>query len=816
MMRSNQRPWPVGRQLLAPLMFGGLLLAAIPAVWAQTPVFQPLLTGHRIDCAQYAGGYVYAGLRTGGLAEWDPATGEARRILTRRDGLGGHYVRDLAWVGGILWVATWDGGLTAITAPGTAQESLQVYSGLLSSLKVTAVAGQVVGDGDRIYYGTEDSGIGVINSGLAGTYYSTLDGLIDDAIDCLALADDLLLVATPSGLSRFADNIFTNYPYADANAERIRDLQVGPDGAIWAATNSGVKLWNDAARAWDSVFGTAIFRSLAVDGQRVWALSAFETVFVIQGGSAQSRSLPPVPAGEIAESWAIAAGGGQAWAAGLIRVSGMSDAGSLVSRAMLAPIGEAGAGYHELDTCQLGVAGGFDGVAIDSRGRAWLGDREGDGLGGYADGLWYNVTQRGTAENDFQGLYNWGGGLLAMARDGDDIWFNQFVTGVIRFRPAAAPGGAEVWERIHRGNSAMLGYLFVQIAVHPDGPVFFCTDPGDADLGVDVLVEPDNWQDPASWLHLYPSQLGGNNIWAVGFERRDVVWFGVRGSGLQRWDVNGPLAGPDDPLTWTDLSDDQWLATPLENVPGSQLDLKAANAIVAGPDGTLFAGGAGVVNFRYDPFLQRAILLSQWEAKNDAFGTGLLAQSVTGLSFDRNGDLWALTSGGLNRMRLSAQPLVIDAYTDLETFVNLDPSLYSPGVIAPLPGGTYRRLDMSADGTRLVLSSDLGGALVEIPAAGSDVGVSLDTVYLYPNPLPGPSGDTLLNLGGLNLAPGQSVTIEVFNLAGQTVHRLAGATSLTGVWDGRNRQGRRAAAGLYLVKISFAGRSAIKPLAVGY
>jgi len=536
------------RQQRSPIVRGAItsvMLLALGAgmVLAQPPVFQPLLTGHRLICAEVVDGRLYAGLDKGGLVEYDLANGQTLRTLTRLDGLGGHNVRDLVLLEETLWVATTDGGLTAISRPGTASESMRVYSSLLASLEVTAVAGQLIGLAERIYYGTMSNGIGVITSGLPGAYLSTQDGLIDDQIVDLAINDDnLLLIATPSGLSRFADNTFTNYPYTDEQTETINDLEVGPDGRIWAATRSGVKRWNDETRTFDLFFGSSSFVDLAVEGPRVWALTSFESVWVLQGQSSTAQALAPAPDGQQVITEAVAAADGSAWTVGRVR----SVPGSIISLPFVLPVGDESATHDVLDACPIGSPGGFEGVSIDSRRRAWLGDFTGDGLAGYDEGQWYNVNQLASAENDSSGFFNWSGNVLAMARAGDALWFNQFQHGVIRFTPAAEPGGEEAWDLIYPGNSGMRGRFILNIAVHPDGPVFFTTDANEPALGVDVLIDPDNWRSPASWLHLEPSVLGGNNVWAVGFERRDVVWFAVRNVGLQRWDINGPGAGPAD------------------------------------------------------------------------------------------------------------------------------------------------------------------------------------------------------------------------------------------------------------------------------
>jgi len=801
---------------------GFLTVLAAAAALAQTPTFTPVVTGQRITSADMAGGLVFAGLPKGGVLAWDPTTGDVVRSYTRADGLGGHYVTAVCWSGRQLWVATADGGLTAIADPSGPAESLRVYSSGLSSLDATAVTGQVVGSSERVYYGTDGDGIGEITGGLAGDYFTTLDGLIDDTVTALALADGLLLVATPSGVSRFADNTFTNYPYADPAAEAINALVRGPGGAIWAATQQGVKRWDDAGRAWEQVYGSGAFRDLAVDGDVVWALTSGETLVRIDDGIGTAQALPAAPAGVQRVTAIVVAAGGDAWVGGMLRTEGLVPQGALVSQPWLGPAGDAAAPVQALAACQIGVAGGFDGVAVDSRGRAWLGDRDGDGLAARDGEAWYNVSRLATAENDSNGLFNYSGPVLAMARDGDAVWFCQFTLGAIRFRPAETAGGPEEWLLLSPENSPMLGDAFLQIAVHPDGPVFFCTDNSsyggtdNSELGVDVLIDPDRPFRADSWLHLYPADLGGNIIWAVGFESRDVVWFGVRNAGLQRWDINGPLAGPDDPLTWTVTSDDEWLENPLLTVPGSTLNLDATYALLVDADGSLWAGGSGLVHFRYAPVLDMAFLLDEWKEKDQTFVPGLLGQTVTGLGRDRNDHLWALTSAGLNRLRLDVDPPAIDAFTDLATYLTLDPSFYSPGVIAALPGGTYRRLDVAADGSRLVLSSDLGGVVAEIPSGGAGGGGSLDTVYLYPNPFPGSDATSQLNLGGIGVDAQALATVEILDLAGEVVYRARDLDSATGVWDGRNRQGRFVAAGLYLVKITQGERVTVKTLAVTY
>jgi len=810
----------------APTVRAGLLaLALLLAVGAaaQTPAFTPLLTGCRVSAALHHDGLVYCGLVRGGVVVWDPRAERVVRRLDRLDGLGGHGITDLTMTGSRLWVATSDGGLTAITDPGGADEALRVYSSALSSLSVTAVSGQILGDTERVFYGTAADGIGTIVSGLPGAYYTTLDGLIDDRVVDLVLTPEFLLVATPAGVSRYADNAFTNYPYADAQDDAIRDLELGPDGAVWAATATGVVRWDDASRTWQPVFSTNPFRDLARDGDRMLALRDWPSLVAINtNGGAVTVDLPAVPDGQNVSVVAVAAGGGSAWAGGYIRPDGATLLGLQAARPWVATAGDLAAAIHEFDTCIMGWTAGIDGVAIDGRGRPWLGDQAGDGLAAWDGEVWYNAVDTASVANDSLGFFDWSGNILAMAAADDEVWFGQFTKGIVRFAPAAAPGGQERWELFSPENSPLLGDAFIEIAVHPDGPVFFGTDNvtfGGTDndqLGADVLVDPARSRDPQAWLHLAPASLGGNVVRAVAFEGRDVVWLAVAGAGLVRWDVNGLGAGPDAPLTWTDPADDHW-AGPFDQITGSQVDLGATLDLLAGPGGTMFAAGSGLVQFRYDAQLAFFTLVGEWQVKVSTFSEGLLAQSVLGLAWDRNQDLWALTAAGLNRLRFTADgTAAIDAFTDLATYFTLDPSFYAPSAIVPLPGGTYRKLAGAADGSRLVVSSDRGAAQVDIRAAGGPSEAALAAAYLFPNPFPGTDGADRINLGGLDVSAAQPVTIEVVNLLGQVVFRSRELDSATALWDGRTRQGERVASGLYVVKIVYGGATATRTLAVAY
>ncbi len=457
------------------------------------------------------------------------------------------------------------------------------------------------------------------------------------------------------------------------------------------------------------------------------------------------------------------------------------------------------------------IVGDADGVTIDALGRAWVGERGGDGLSALSpQGAWTHITDLATVANDSSGLFNHDGGVLSAVTDAAGaLWFCQYFSGVIRVHDGA-------YDLIHPYNSALAGSAVVRLGVHPAGPVFVMTDGNVADSGVQVLVDPDHPYRGDAWV---TPDVGGNSVWAALAERPDVIWFAVRGVGLVRWDVNGD-GGPAEELTWANLADDSMQT--FAAIEGATVDLAEANALALGEDGIIWVAANGVVGFAYDESLGFQNV-REFRQKENAATEGLLSNAVSGVAVDRNGHVWALTSAGLNRIRLDASPLQIDAFTDLATFVSLSgSSLYSGNIIAPLPGGTYRQLAADAAGEQLVVSSDRGAVRLTVAAAGGGTveDDALAGMYLYPNPFSGRDGDTMLHVGGVPASDdaNATATIEILNLQGQIVYRLSSFDPTdpdAGFFaGGTTRTGEQVATGLYVVKFAYGGATAVRTLAV--
>jgi ligand-binding sensor domain-containing protein len=786
-----------------------LAFAMTASALAQEVTFDPMLMAGAATRVVVHDGWVYTGYRGGGLVAWSAADPTTQRHFTPREGLGGIDVSDLLWTGRNLWVATLDGGVSRLTDPGASAPSVRVFASNPASLAVTALSGAIVGQTERVYYGTAADGIGVITDGLPGGSYTTADGLLDDRIVSLALAGDALYVATPAGVARFADNVFTTINTGlDVTVNR---LAIDAQGRALAATNSGLRRWDEDLGLWVTVAGGgSAFIDISVNGADVWMVRVDGMPMVFRDGTLQFAGAPtPLPDAAMRVA-VVGAASDEVWIAGRYRPGDMQT-GSTV--AGFAWVGGRRAGVWEQWFRDGSIVGDADGVAFDTLGRAWVGERNGDGLSGLSpQGTWTHITNLATADNDSSGLFNQFGGVLSIVTDASGaLWFCQFYAGVIRVR-----GGD--FDLIYPANSAIAGSAVVRLAAHPSGPIFVMTDDGVPDSGVQVLVDPNNWRRDDAWV---TPDVGGNTVWAALAERPDVIWFIVGGVGLVRWDVNG-VGGPADPLTWADLADDRMQT--FTSIEGSTVNPSGANALALGADGTIWVAANGVIGFTYDESFGFQNV-REFRQKESAANEGLLSNVVVGVAVDRNAHLWALTSAGLNRICLDTSPLRIDAFTDFASFLSLSGSgLYSGNIIEALPGGTYRQLAADATGEQLVVSSDRGAVRLTVAAVASGIvgDDPLAGVYLYPNPFSGRDGDTKLRLGGVSVGDDGTAraTVEILNLQGQIVYRLNSLDptqpeSELGFFEGaKTRTSARVAAGLYVVKVQYRGATAVRTLAV--
>jgi ligand-binding sensor domain-containing protein len=805
-------------QLVSALLWTGVLsLTGAGMTSAQSVDIESLLVAKECGTLARVEQQIVGGLANGGLLVWSLTDPTSYRRIAADAGLTSNQVNDLAYSGQFLWVATEGGGLTRFDIASDPPAHRQ-YTTNIGGLAITSVTGRVPGTSEVVYYGIRNGGIGVINAGLPGAIYTTADyDLVDDRVTDLAFYQGDLWIGTENGISRFASNVFTTQNTGLADLV-INVLHAAADTLLLAGTNVGVYRWDDDLAAWSRLAGLGgVISSLTVFDDRIWVLKAGNTVgdrlYRWDDPGWTMRELP------FARSRTLLTADGL-WVAGENREDGMSVR---TGRAFLARSEETGwTDYATREPLPMAT----DGVDFGPDGSLWLGSQSGDAVAWRDAAGWSNIFQLATVANDSLGLFatndgQHGPNILGLVTRADGrVWFGQFRKGIIRFTPPRDDGQVPAeFDHIMSTNSALSHNRVVQLLAHPTGPLLILTDV----TGVDVLVEPEAWPRSDRWVALPTGTDGlrGGFVRDGVIERNDIVWFIVDQVGLVRWDLNGPLLGPADELTWYNLDDDRW-DEPVSSLPGTDFSFTGAKGLTIAPDGTIWVGGGGgVVQFRYNVSARAGTLLNEYGEKSDTFTEGLLTSTVEDITVDVNGDIWVACNAGLNRIRYQGETTSIDAYTSLTNYFLFGfGALYLPGIITGLPvGSEIWELTPDRTGQRLLAGTDRGAALIQVSLRQTGTGEPLASLFLYPNPFL--ADGSLLKLGGIeaevdfvNGLPQGGAQVEVFNLEGQLVYRNENVAADTGFWDGRNRFGNAVASGLYGVKVTLGGQTKVHSLAV--
>ncbi len=791
--------------LLVPLMI--IVLLAGPALAAE-PVFEQVLPAVVTTALLEHQNKVLRGLDGGGIIVWDRDDPLASERWTSGRDLSGNYISDMAWTGQHVWIATLGAGLTRVTDLDTAPEFRQ-YTSNIGDLDVTSVTGAIVGGSERVFYGMDGRGLGQINSGLPGNIFTENDGLISNEVITLQIFQDDLFVGTPAGISHFSNNVFTDRNAGLTNL-MITDLALDGDGNLLAANTADVFRWDPDGETW-ILLGTpgGLIVDIASSAGKIYALGrTFSGGGILNeyDGATWNPIVLPYP-----KCSAIAAGE-ELWIGGSTRW--ITPGGRLIFNYL----GWRLSGDDFDTSVDTGTqVGNCNGVAFGTDGTAWMGDRDGFQISRFdpEDNSYLFIFERPHAANDTLNLFPNLGPVLSIAGAPDGTVFaGQFAGGgVLKFNPATL-----TTDLMDPDNSGLQGRLILNLVVHPDGPLIVMHNEDD-DQRVEVLVDPENWTGTTNWV-LPPMDMGlgsGGSVRDALVERRDIIWFAVFELGLVRWDINGPDAGPNDPLTWFDQSDDVWY-DPVTDFPGTSLDPAGTMSLALGRDGKLWAGGNGLVQFSYETGSGTSITTTvhlKIQEKISSNINGLVNGNVMDIAVDNNGDVWVATATGLNRVHPSGDDPLITAWIDLPNYLaNPDYGvLYSPNVIAPLPGNAYAKIAPSHSGRQMLLSSDQGTTLITV---GSGPGVSvgddpLESVYCYPNPwVPGePAGK--LKIGGL---PFETVRVDIYNIEGQLVFTDKSVAEDTGFWEGDNKVGNLVASGMYVLKIATDGHTTTRILAV--
>ncbi len=801
-MKSNH----LSARALAPALFLTALfvaVAAAPGASAQAVRLETVLSAQDCVALLAADGRLFGGLAEGGVLVMNADGGITGR-WGAVDGLAGDRVVDLAWSGTHLWVACPGAGLTRVD-PDPVAPVFRRVTNLGSDLAITAVAANA----ERVYYGLQAGGVGVISGGLPGGVMTTANtpGLVSDIVLDLLLDGGDLWIATAGGISLQRNNAVSDAS-AGIGTQAVFALRRVPGLGLLAGAGNGVWSWSEETDVWSRLGDlTLLVTDLAHVGAEPWALvEAAGTAGRLRrwDGAAWQAVDAPEAAVHALE------GTDRLWCAGLRRPE---PANLKAARSFVAS--RIGDGWNLIESDEL-LFTSVDGVAFDAAGVPWFGSRQGGGIARRDGFAWTQITNLAAAAADSVGLFNFDGGVLAFtARADGEIWFTQFQSGVIRYRPDIPD-----MDHLTPDTSPMSSRRIARIVHHPDGPVLLLSDRD----GVDVLVDPDHWRDPSSWIRLPTDNtgLGGGVVFDAVVDGRDRIWFAVTGVGLVLWDVNG-AAGAGATLTWTDAGDDIW--TPPATVEGAGFEFDSVRAVDVAPDGTIWVGGgSGLAQLSYRTYDDDTLdmtLVRSLRAKVDGATPGLLQGTLLDVEIDGNGDVWVGHDAGLERVRIRNGEVLVDPFTNAAEFASYGlAAYYTADIVSGTPQGPVRELTTDATGMRLLAGAAGGAVLVTIERNSTAGEGPLAPLFLYPNPLR-VDEHAGLRLGGVvaetvttPLAISGGAQVEVYTLDGQLVYRDRHVASDAAFWNGANLTGDAAASGTYLVRVELAGQVRVMPLAL--
>ncbi len=733
----------------------------------------------------------------GGLVVYDPARGTFAQY-DNTDGLTSNALTCLAFTpDGTMYIGAEDIGVTKARLAGGRLLRLRSLNEQIDGLSSNAINSIAVWGTDVVYGATP--GAGTIRNDFASARYFVRDGLPADNVKDVMPDGDVVWMATDNGVVVLDRLGLLRRPRGGPAQSNV----IGSDGTrIWVGTSDGVWRLNPGDSTWTNVGpATRPMDSLFWDGTTMWAGSTRNLFRYTGAGTAWTI----FRADSLLSRYGFTGGNGANRMKGLAVVaSGDVYMGGIV------PQDRRGAGLIRFNGTNIenifsNTPGANNVIRLsqDTDGSMWASFRNFYVGKLTPSGTWvnYNSAIRGI---QLPGNQSTNATLLA---DSDGIkWFCGFS------RPTAprpldslddrldADYANDVWQRhpIASGPGDGLGSLRLQRAVEdPAGNRWFLSDAepdfiGDGWWGIHILSK-----DRSEWLQMNPAKdarmLAGNVV-DVAFGPT-FAYVGLREEGVQVWGHLG--------YDWPSLSNpagDAWSA-PVSKARGDIAAEAQVNALELRSDRVLWiATSAGL--YRFESGRTRRIPVY------NGTSPGILNSIVQDLALDHDENLWVATDFGLNRIARDDES-DIRTYTTTAMFVTLSGLRYPLDIISPLAHANC--LSLAMDRTRDVLYVGTFGGLSVLDIGESvSVDSDLSRAYVYPNPVYGRRGHQFLKIENIS----GPVSVEIYTVEGQLVHSQDVDGPGQVIWDLTTRSGFLVGSGNYLVRITGAGGSVVKPVAV--
>lgn len=733
----------------------------------------------------------------GGLLVYD-IQGDSFQRFDRVDGLPSSSLTSLAFdPTGTLYAGTDDIGIVVIRIQGdrlSVQRTLNEQIDGLSNNSVTTLTWW----NDRLVYGTR-SGAGTVVNGFPLARFSTSSGLPSNSVLDVLPAGQFVWIGTENG-AVVADqlDIIRQVPGAPAVAYAFERV----NNEVWVGTDSGVERFNESDSSWTNIgpVGFPVF-SLYHDGTTMWCGSNVN-IFEYAGSGATWNSTSvqgimndyvvfPIANIELRSLYVhsngdVYFGGGQPT---LLRGPHLLRwDGAVVDNLLPNQPGGASVTRMSVD---------LDGSLWASFARFYVGKL-------MPTGEWVNYNSSIPPSDSLSNPFN---NLTCLAASDGVKWF-------CTLSDAASPKpldslddqldadyGNDVWQHhdLDSGGGDGLGSLRLQRATEdPAGNLWFLSDedvnsPGWS--GIQIYNKS-----TGEWLRIDPSRvpaMASGNVSDVAFGASYAL-VAMRTYGVQRWNHGG--------YSWSNLTQRPGSWVTLAQL-GDEIPAEATvERLALASNGVLWIGtGNGVYRTTDNGGFFSHI------GAFTGIGAGLLSTQVNDILLDRNEDLWVGSEAGLNRV--SRDDLFdIDSYTTPAQFqVFLQAGIpYSTDIVTPLTQAQVRSLALHPDKDLLYVGTN--GGLSEFDFSPSEpTATDLSNVYVYPNPVDGTKGHNELKIENIT----GPVNVQIYTLEGELVHEESAVTEPGAiVWRLDTASDKQAASGVYIVRITAAGQSIIKRIAV--
>lgn len=626
-------------------------------------------------------GKLWFGTNGGGLSRYDPSN-DSWRTYTEFDGVAGKVAGDVYPSENRIWVGT-EKGISLFVWSETQGDYYWKENYLAEKGVPVKNVRALLEHGDEIWVGMEGGVararyrhpdfVPNLQDSASWTNYDVSHGLADNQVNCLALADSIVLAGTEGGVSAFQESAWVDWSLGLPPHTTVYDLLV-TGSQTWASTAVGLYKY-DSQRAFppewvpvlegESVTGLALDSSgvlwAGTEGGGVMALEGEDWIRYITEGPARNN-VDRVVLDHQEHVWISTIGPG--WVAKVCR---LADGQWTI--------------FDESDGLETGQR--LLALFVDHLGRKWFGSW-GDGIGILDDGgtlakeddVWLHLDEensglRGIIQNPQYVV------VTDIAQDKqDNYWFLNYL---------GAESGLVVCDSTlseWTAYSVRDGLVFTEIislAIDQGGIKWVGARQNGMsrfdDAGTPFDQEDDDslfaWQ-TYSENSPYPYEIVNNNVTTICVDGRGVVWIGTAG-GIMRF--NGFY---------------------FSSVSG--LLNQSVNVIVADDRDNIWVGTEGGLSF----LDATGDVWTHFTAAN----SGLVSDRVQDIAINgRTGEVWLATDMGLSRYESG----IISPVSSMEAV-----TVY-PNPFFPDRGDGLATFQGLADGSTVYIFNLAGELLREIP-----------------------------------------------------------------------------------------------------